>query len=115
VKNCIGAAILTNLGAEADKCFGLYNKLCKPSGNKGTGKAELSNDIHSVVKCACKQATEWGHEYIGAEHLLIAILLVGEGSGFQMMTNLGITLDKVREETQRLIVCRNVKNERKEK
>ena len=32
-----------------------------------------------------------------------------------MLTDLGITLEKVREETERLIVCRNVKNERKEK
>jgi hypothetical protein len=32
-----------------------------------------------------------------------------------MLNNLGIAIDKVKEETKRLIVCRNIKNEGKEK
>jgi excisionase family DNA binding protein len=114
VKDCLGAVILKNLVADADRCVELYEKLCKPSGQNDNGKTKLSEDIHNVVKCAYEQSNKWGHEYIGAEHLLIGILLAGEGVGFQMLTNLGITLEKVSEETQRLIVCRNVKNERKE-
>jgi len=115
VKDCLGTKILNNLGADADKCVGLYEKLCKPSGQIGAGKADLSDDIHNVVKCACEQANEWGHEYIGAEHLLFGILLAGVGDGFQMLTDLGITLEKVREETTKLIVCQNVEKEREKK
>ena len=105
VKDCLGAAVLKNLGVDAAKCFELYGKLCKPSGQNGAGKAELSDDIHDVVKCAYEQSNEWGHEYIGAEHLLIGIILAAKGMGFQMLTNLGITLEKVREETVKLVVC----------
>jgi excisionase family DNA binding protein len=115
VKDCLGATILKNLGADTAKCFGLYEKLCKTSGQIGAGKAELSDDIHNVVKCAYEQSNEWGHEYIGAEHLLVGILLAGAGAGFQILTDMGITLEKVREETKKLIVCRNVKEEREEK
>jgi excisionase family DNA binding protein len=115
MKDCLGSKILKNLGVEADNFIKLYDKMCKPSGRKDVGQTKLSEDIERVIQCACKQAVEWGHEYIGAEHLVSAILLIGEGLGFKMLNKLGITLDKVREETQRLIVCKNVKNERKEK
>jgi excisionase family DNA binding protein len=115
VKDCLGAAVLKNLGVDTAKCVGLYETLCEPSGQNGAGKAKLSEDINSVIKCAYEQAAEWGHEYIGAEHLLVGTLLVGEGLGFQMLTKMGITLEKVSEETQRLIVCRKINNEGIEK
>ena len=115
VEDCLGATILKNLGPSPTRCLELYEKLRKSSDNKGAGKARINEDIDKVIQCAYEQATKWGHEYIGAEHLLVGMLLAGEGAGFQMLTDLGITLEKVREETERLIVCRNVKNERKEK
>lgn len=115
VKDCLGAAILKNLGIEIADCVVLYEKLCEPSGQNAAGKAELSDDIQNVVKCAYEQSSEWGHEYIGAEHLLIGILLAGTGQGFKILTALGITLEKVREETARLIVCQNTQTERNEK
>lgn len=108
VKDCLGAAILNNLGADAARCDGIYKKLCKPSRQSGAGKAELSDDIHNVVKYAYEQSKEWGHEYIGAEHLLVGILLARAGTGFQILTDMGITLEQVREETAGLIVCRSV-------
>jgi excisionase family DNA binding protein len=106
VKDCLGVTILKNLGAEAAKCVELYEKLCKPSGQIGAGKADLSDDIHNVVKCAYEQSYEWGHEYIGAEHLLVGILLAGAGAGFQILADLGITLEQVREEAMKLVVCK---------
>jgi excisionase family DNA binding protein len=115
VKECLGGIILNNLGVTQSKCKQIYDKICQPSDKKQTDDAVFSEDIGKIIDCAYEQATQWGHEYIGAEHLLMGILLVGGGLGFQMLTNLGITLEKVSEETQRLIVCRNVNNERKRK
>jgi len=108
VKDSLGAMILKNLGAEEDKCVDLYEMICKPAAQNGTGKTKLSDDIHNVVKYAYKQSNEWGHEYIGAEHLLVGILLAEKGMGFQILSDLRIKLDKVREETTKLIVCRSI-------
>lgn len=115
VKDCLGATILKNLGVEPTKCVDLYEESCASSDNKGSGRADLAEDVDKVIQCAQEQSAAWGHEYIGAEHLLVGILLAGEGAGFRMLTDLGVTLEKVREETKRLIVCNNVKNERIEK
>jgi len=112
VKDCLGAVILKNLGAAAAKCVELYEKLCKPSGQNGAGKAKLSEDISNVIQSAYEQAVEWDHKYIGAEHLLAGILLAGKGMGFQVLTDLGITLKQVRAEAMKLVVCRDSKEER---
>jgi len=107
VEDCLGAKVLENLGVEQSTCYQSYEKLLKPSDEKSKGKAKLSEDIDKVIKCAYEQSTQWGHTYIGAEHLLAGILLAGEGNGFKILAELGITLEKVREETARLIVCRS--------
>lgn len=108
VKDCLGTKILKNLGMDETKCDEMYEKLCKQSGQNFTGKAELSDDIKNVVKCAYEQGEEWGHEYIGAEHLLVGMLLAKKGMGFQILNDLGITINKVRDETKKLIVCRSI-------
>ena len=107
VEGCLGAKILEDLGLDPSMCYQRYEQLCKPSDEKGVGKAKLSEDIDKVIQAAYGQATQWGHTYIGAEHLLVGILLGGAGAGFQILTDLGITLEKVREEMVKLIVCRS--------
>jgi excisionase family DNA binding protein len=109
IDECLGAKILENLGIEKSKCHQNYQKLCKPSNTKG--KAKLSDDINKVIQCAYEQATKWGHKYIGAEHLLIGILLAGKGEGFKILSELGVSLEKVREETTKLIVCHSEPNQ----
>jgi excisionase family DNA binding protein len=108
VEDCIGAKVLENLGIEQSTCYQSYEQLCKSSDEKGNGKAKLSEDIDKVIKCAYEQATQWDHTYIGAEHLLAGILLAGQGNGYKILSELGVTLEKVSEETARLVVCRPV-------
>ncbi|MBW7992472.1 MAG: helix-turn-helix domain-containing protein [Planctomycetes bacterium] len=107
VEDCIGAKVLENLGIEQSTCYQSYEKLLKPSDEEVKGKAKLSEDINKVIQCAYEQATQWDHTYIGAEHLLAGILLAGEGNGFKILADLGVTLEKVREETAKLVVCRS--------
>jgi len=111
VEECLGAKVLENLGIEKFAFHQSYNKLCKPPEEKEKGNAKLSDDVNKVIKCAQEQAGQWGHTYIGAEHLLVGILLADEGQGFKILTDLGITLEKVYEETAKLVVCRSVPNQ----
>ena len=76
-------------------------------GKTKTGKAELAEDIDKIIQFAYEQSTRWGHMYIGTEHLLAGIFLAGAGAGFQILTDNGIALEKVKEETAKLIVCRS--------
>ncbi|OHB76529.1 MAG: hypothetical protein A2Z25_03075 [Planctomycetes bacterium RBG_16_55_9] len=114
-EECLGATILRNLGLTETEYIRHYEPLRPASPGERAGQARFSEDIDKVIQCAYQQATQWGHTYIGAEHLLAGTLLARAGQGFQILTTLGITLDKVRDETAKLIVCQNTQTERKEK
>ena len=106
VKECLGAVILEHLGVSEEKCLQRYPQLRPPPEKRVRGEPALSEDADRVMQCAREQATQWDHSYIGAEHLLAGLLLAQRGIGFQILTDLGVTLDRVREETAKLIVCR---------
>src|SRR5438270_225255 len=44
-----------------------------------------------------------GHNYVGTEHLLLGLLIEGEGIAAHVLEDLGATLDKVRSEIERLL------------
>ena len=113
-KECPGAKILRNLGLTDSAYNRRYEELSLASPDKRANETKFSEDIDKVIQRACEQSNEWGHTYIGAEHLLVGILLARAGQGFQILTKLGITLEKVREETRELIVCHDAQTERKE-
>jgi excisionase family DNA binding protein len=115
VKECLGAKILKNLGLTASEYIKSYEPLRPAPPGNNTGETRFSEDIDMVIQSAYEQSGQWGHTYIGAEHLLVGTLLARAGQGFQILSALGITLEKVRDETTRLIVCHNAQTERKEK
>jgi excisionase family DNA binding protein len=105
VNQCLGAVILEHLGVSAEECRRRSEPLHRPPEEPVRGRTALSEDIDKVTQCAREQAARWGHSYIGAEHLLAGLLMAQRGVGFRILADLGVTLDRVREETARLIVC----------
>jgi ATP-dependent Clp protease ATP-binding subunit ClpC len=53
---------------------------------------QKSNDALNI---AIKSAEDFGHNYIGSEHILLGILKEGTGAGFQALDDKGITADEV--------------------
>jgi hypothetical protein len=56
-----------------------------------------------VVVLAQEEARLLNHNYIGTEHVLLGLLREGEGIAARVLTNLGIGLDEVRGEVERII------------
>jgi len=112
VKECLGAGILRNLGVDQVKVQQLYKQLREDmkveAAQKAAGdKSNLTENAHIAIRFASEQAVRWGHEYVGAEHLLAGILLVADGFGCKMLAQLGVTADRVHSEISKLIVCRS--------
>ena len=56
-----------------------------------TEKANLA------INKAIEKAGAMGHTYVGSEHLLLGILCVGSGVGYSLLTNAGVSEEKVEE------------------
>ncbi|MHC4086546.1 MAG: helix-turn-helix transcriptional regulator [Planctomycetota bacterium] len=116
VKECLGAVILKNLKIDKEKIREVHEQLhkdpnieveCKTTGDK----QNLTDIAQKAIQCAAEEAIRLGHEYVGAEHLLAAVFLVDDGWGHRILTELDITLEQVRKETAKLVVCRPVQTE----
>ena len=56
-----------------------------------------------VLVYAQDEATRFNHNYIGTEHLLLGLVREGEGIAAQVLTNLGVELNKVRSAVEFII------------
>jgi ClpA/ClpB-like protein len=60
--------------------------------------------VKKVIELSFNEARRLGHDYVGTEHLLLGLLLEGEGIAAHVLEDLGATLAKVRAEIERLLV-----------
>ena len=56
-----------------------------------------------VIKLAREEAGRLGHNYIGTEHLLLALIREGEGVAAIVLQNLGLDLDNLRLEVEKMV------------
>jgi ATP-dependent Clp protease ATP-binding subunit ClpC len=63
----------------------------------------LTPRAKKVIELSVDEARRMSHHYIGTEHLLIGLLREAEGVAAGVLESLGVTLEKVRTESQRLL------------
>ena len=56
-----------------------------------------------VLELSLEEARQLGHNYIGTEHLLLGLILEGEGVAARVLENLGVDLAKVRTQVIRML------------
>jgi len=56
-----------------------------------------------TLELSAEEARSLGHNYIGTEHLLLGLIREGEGIASQVLLNLGMDLNSVRNEVMRLL------------
>jgi len=60
--------------------------------------------VKRVIEISFEEAQRLGHNYVGTEHLLLGLLMERESTAAHVLEDLGVTLDKVRAEIERLLV-----------
>ena len=68
------------------------------------GKLSLTPRTKRVIELAVDEARRLGHHYIGTEHLLLGLVREGEGVAVDVLKSLGVSLDKVRAQTARVMM-----------
>lgn len=64
---------------------------------------KLSPRVHRVVKLGEEIAREYEQEYVGTEHVLLAISREGTGLGARILEQGGATEDRIRREVEKLV------------
>lgn len=99
----VAAKVLVSLGLELDR----VRQAVESSMGKGertvSGEVGLTPRAKRVIELAVDEARRLHHNYIGTEHLLLGLLREGEGIAASALEGLGVTLEKARAETVRLL------------
>jgi len=57
----------------------------------------FTDGVKRVMQLAREESARLGHNYIGTEHLLLGIIKDGKGKGVTVLTNLGLSLETVKQ------------------
>ncbi|CDQ41447.1 MULTISPECIES: ATP-dependent protease ATP-binding subunit ClpC [Virgibacillus] len=98
----IAAKALQSLNLEISKIQEEVEKLI------GVGKQPMQS-IHytprakKVVELSQDEARKLGHSYVGTEHILLGLIREGEGVAARVLNNLGVSLNKARQQVLQLL------------
>jgi len=99
----VAARVLSSLSVDLSKVRSAVEFIIGRGEKPAQGEIGLTPRAKKVVELAVDEARRMNHTYIGTEHLLIGLLREGEGVAAGVLESLGVTLDKVRAETHRIL------------
>lgn len=59
-------------------------------------EAKFSNRVKEVISMSREEALRLGHDYIGAEHLLLGMIREGDGVAIGLLKKLGLSMEEIR-------------------
>ena len=99
----VAARVLSNLNVELVKVRSAVEFIIGRGERPTPGEIGLTPRAKKVIELAVDEARRLNHSYIGTEHLLIGLMREGEGVAAGVLESLGVSLEKVRGETNRII------------
>ena len=100
----VAANVLKNLDVDLRKIRLEVEKLVQSGPDMVTmGKLPQTPRAKNVIEYSMEEARALGHNYVGTEHILLGLLREQEGVAAQVLMNLGLKLEDVREEVLNLL------------
>ena len=100
----VAANVLKNLDGDLRKIRIEVEKLVQTGPEMVTmGKLPHTPRAKKVIEYSMEEARNLGHNYVGTEHILLGLLREQEGVAAQVLLNLELRLDEVREEVLNLL------------
>ncbi len=100
----VAANVLKNLDVDLRKIRVEVEKIVQAGPDMVTmGKLPQTPRAKKVIEYAIEEARNLNHNYVGTEHLLLGLLREQEGVAAQVLMNLNLKLEEVREEVLNLL------------
>ena len=100
----VAATVLQKMNVSLDNIRLEIEKLVQPGPTTQImGDIPFTPRAKKALELAAEEARNLGHNYIGTEHLLLGLIREGEGVASQVLLNLGLDLNTVRNEVMELL------------
>ncbi|MDJ0975228.1 MAG: ATP-dependent Clp protease ATP-binding subunit [Planctomycetota bacterium] len=100
----VAASVLKNLDIDLKKIRQEVEKLVSNGTSMVTmGQLPFTPRAKKVLELSLEEASNLGHTYIGTEHLLLGLIRENEGIAAQVLRNLKVRLEDVRDEVLELL------------
>jgi ATP-dependent Clp protease ATP-binding subunit ClpC len=108
----VAANVLKNLDIDLRKIRMEVEKIVQAGPDMVTmGKLPQTPRAKKVIEYSIEEARNLNHNYVGTEHLLLGLLREQEGVAAQVLMNLGLKLEDVREEVLNLLGHNSMESE----
>ena len=100
----VAATVLQKIGVSLENIRLEIEKLVQPGPTTQIiGDIPFTPRAKKALELAAEEARALGHNYIGTEHILLGLIREGEGIASQVLLNLGMDLNTVRNEVMELL------------
>ncbi|MGC9070129.1 MAG: ATP-dependent Clp protease ATP-binding subunit [Elusimicrobiales bacterium] len=67
------------------------------------GEIPLSSQVKKIIEYAVDEARKFGHNYIGSEHILLALVREEEGIGARILSHMGVKYSNLKQEISKIL------------
>lgn len=97
----VAQAMLRNLDVDTIEFQQSIEEIIQPPSkisSESSRKIPLSLGVKTAIEFALEEARNFGHNYVGTEHLLLGLFREGEGTAAGILKDRNLTLDALRGE-----------------
>src|SRR5487761_156665 len=99
----VAVSAIESLGFRRDAVRQQVEEIIGTDSHAVSGHIPFTPRAKKVLELSLREALQFGHNYIGTEHILLALIHEGEGAAAQVLTGLGADLDRTRREVIQLL------------
>ena len=99
----LAAKALESVGVSLEGARAQVEELARRGERAPTGHIPFTPRLKKALELSLRESLQLGHNHIGTEHILLGLIREGTGVGAQVVTKLGVTLERVREQVMTLL------------
>jgi ATP-dependent Clp protease ATP-binding subunit ClpA len=103
-QDSIGFRVLDTLGVRIDVVREVIESTLGRNERIRIQQIIPTSRVKRVIELSFEEARRMGHDYVGTEHLLLGLMIEGEGIAAHVLSDLGITLTAVRDQIERQLI-----------
>lgn len=102
----VAGRVLRELGLDQRRIEELVERLTRSRKREPNTRLDLSSGMKNTLEYAVEEARNWGHTYIGTEHLLLGLVREDEGAAMDILKRFSVSPEEVREHVRRILRAR---------